>query len=39
MSEKSNFKVIVYAQNAAKARTAMPNKIMMTNISICKDSN
>ena len=37
MSENPNFKAIVYAHNAVKARTATSNKTMMTNISIGKD--
>ena len=37
MSANPNFKALVYAQNAVKARTATSNKTMMTNISIGKD--
>ena len=39
MYSNMNFKALVYAHNAAKARTATSNKAMMTNISIGKDSH
>ena len=39
MSKKPNFKSLVYAQNAAKDRTAKSNKTMMTTIIIVNDSH
>ena len=39
MSANPNFKALVYAQNAVKARTATSNKMMMTTISIDKYSH